>query len=142
MGQFDARRSGALVHGGTFNGNPVSAAAGLATLRHLTPERYATLERLGDRLRTRLTAGIAAAGLDARVGGLASIFQVFPGPSLRPGDGLSPQGALFLGLLLDGFHLAPRGMGALSTPATDEDVDDLLGAVLARLAAMQPVAAG
>src|SRR4029453_3781900 len=26
MDQFDARRSGSLVHGGTFNGNPVAAA--------------------------------------------------------------------------------------------------------------------
>src|SRR5690349_8482737 len=60
MDQFDARRSGALVHGGTFNGNPVSAAAGLATLRHLTPERYAELERLGTRLRSLLAQGIAA----------------------------------------------------------------------------------
>ncbi|HET7181172.1 MAG TPA: aminotransferase class III-fold pyridoxal phosphate-dependent enzyme [Candidatus Limnocylindrales bacterium] len=141
MGQFDARRSGALVHGGTFNGNPVSAAAGLATLRELTPARYAELERLGERLRRGLAAGIRSAEIDARVGGVASIFQVFPGSSLRPPEGLSPQAALFLGLLLDGFHLAPRGMGALSTPVTDVDVDDLVAAILARLGAMQPVAA-
>jgi len=141
MGQFDARRAGALVHGGTFNGNPVSAAAGLATLRHLTPARYSQLERLGDRLRKRLADGIVAAGIDARVGGVASIFQVFPGSSLQPRDGLTAQSALFIGLLLDGFHLAPRGMGALSTPTTDADVDNLVAAVLGRLAAMQSVAA-
>ena len=141
MGQFDARRPGALVHGGTFNGNPVSAAAGLATLRHLTSERYAHIERLGERLRTTIAAGIDQAGLDARVGGIASIFQVFPGSSLVGPDGLSAEAALFIGLLLDGFHLAPRGMGAIATPATDADVDDLAAAVLARLGAMQTVAA-
>jgi glutamate-1-semialdehyde 2,1-aminomutase len=142
MAQFDARRSGALVHGGTFNGNPISAAAGLATLRYLTADRYAELERLGDRLRSSIAAGIEHAGLDARVGGLASIFQVFPGSSVAAPDGLSPQSALFVGLLLDGFHLAPRGMGSIATPTTDADVDDLAGAVLGRLAAMQAVAAG
>jgi len=141
MSQFDARRAGALVHGGTFNGNPVSAAAGLATLRHLTPARYSELERLGERVRRGLAAGIRTAGIDARVGGVASIFQVFPGPSLRPDDGLSPQAALFLGLLIDGFHLAPRGMGALSTPTTDADVDTLVTAILGRLGAMQTVTA-
>jgi glutamate-1-semialdehyde 2,1-aminomutase len=141
MAQFDARRAGSLVHGGTFNGNPVSAAAGLATLRHLTPERYADLERLGDRLRAALVAGIEHAGLDARVGGIASIFQVFPGSSLAPPGGLTPQAALFIGLLLDGFHLAPRGMGALATPTTDADVDDLAAAVLARLGSMPAVGA-
>ena len=141
MDQFDARRSGALVHGGTFNGNPVAAAAGLATLRHLTPERFAALEARGDRLRATLAAGIARAGLDARVAGIASIFQVFPGPSVLAPEGLTPQSALFLGLLLDGFHLAPRGMGALCTPATDADVDDLAAAILGRIEAMQAVAA-
>jgi glutamate-1-semialdehyde 2,1-aminomutase len=142
MAQFDARRSGALVHGGTFNGNPVSAAAGLATLRILTPDRHADLERLGQRLRATLQEGIERGGLDARVGGIASIFQVFPGPGLAPPYGLSPQAAMFLGLLLDGFHLAPRGMGAIATATTDSDVDELAAAVLERLAAMQAVAAG
>ena len=140
MDQFDARRAGALVHGGTFNGNPVAAAAGLATLRHLTADRYADLERLGDRVRDGLTAALERDSLDARAGGIASIFQVFPGSSLVAPEGLTPQSALFLGLLLDGFHLAPRGMGALSTPTTDADVDDLVAAVARHIGSMQSVA--
>ena len=141
MDLFDARRPGSLVHGGTFNGNPVAAAAGLATLRFMTPARYDELERLADRLRSAIAAGIVRDGLDARVDGVASIFQVFPGPGRVPVDGLAPQAALFLGLLLDGFHLAPRGMGALATPTTDADVDELAAAVLSRLGAMQAVPA-
>ena len=127
-----------MSHGGTFNGNPVGAAAGLATLRHLTPARYERLGTLGDRARERLQAGIASHGLDARVDGIASLFQVFPGPTLTSDDGLSATEALFLGLLVDGFHLAPRGMGAMSTPTTEADVDALADAVIGRLAAMQP----
>ena len=142
MAQFDARRPDALSHGGTFNGNPVAAVAGIATLRALTPDGYAHLDRLGDRLRARLGEGIDGEGLDARVAGIASIFQVFPGSSLAAGDDLTPGAALFLGLLLDGFHLAPRGMGAIATPTSDRDVDNLADAVLARLASMQAVAAG
>ena len=138
MDQFDARRPGAMSHGGTFNGNPVAAAAGLATLRFLTPERYERLSSLGERARQRIAAGIVARGIDARVEGIASLFQVFAGPSLRGEDALSPTESLFLGLLVDGFHLAPRGMGAISTPATEEDVDALADAVVGRLAAMQP----
>ncbi len=142
MAIFDARQPGALVHGGTFNGNPVAAAAGLATLRHLTPARYELIERLGGRLRSGIAEGIARTGLDASVDGVASIFQVFPGPSLAAPDGLTPQSALFLGLLVDGFQLAPRGMGAIATPTTEADVDDLARAVLTRLGAMQAIAAG
>ena len=140
MDQFDARRPGALSHGGTFNGNPVAAAAGLATLRFLTPDRYERLASLGERARERIRGGIAASGIDARVDGVASLFQVFAGPSLRGEDQLSPTETLFLGLLVDGFHLAPRGMGAISTPASDEDIDALADAVVGRLAAMQPAA--
>ncbi len=43
--------SSSVAHLGTFNGNPLSMAAGVATLtRVLTPEVYAELQRLGDRL--------------------------------------------------------------------------------------------
>jgi glutamate-1-semialdehyde 2,1-aminomutase len=140
MDQFDARRPGALSHGGTFNGNPVAAAAGLATLRFLTPERYEGLASLGERARARIRTGIAGRGIDARIDGVASLFQVFAGPSLRGEDALSPTETLFLGLLIDGFHLAPRGMGAISTPATEEDIDALADAVVGRLGAMQPAA--
>ncbi len=137
MDRFDARRSGALSHGGTFNGNPVGAAAGLATLRYLTPDRYDRLARLGERFRTRLADAIAVGGLDARVAGVASLFQVFGGPTLVGDGGLSATETLFLGLLVDGFHLAPRGMGAISTPTTEADVDALADAIVGRLAAMQ-----
>jgi glutamate-1-semialdehyde 2,1-aminomutase len=140
MDRFDARRPGALSHGGTFNGNPVAAAAGLATLRFLTPDRYERLAGLGARLRARLNGAIDAQGLDARVDGVASLFQVFAGPSLKGEEPLSATESLFLGLLVDGFHLAPRGMGAISTPVTEADVDDLAAAVVARLAAMRPAA--
>ena len=141
MDRFDARRPGALSHGGTFNGNPVGAAAGLATLRYLTPDRYERLASLGDRLRGRLADAFAAADIDARVDGIASLFQVFAGPSLEGDDGLTSSETLFLGLLVDGFHLAPRGMGAISTPVTEADVDALADAIVGRLAAMRPAAA-
>jgi glutamate-1-semialdehyde 2,1-aminomutase len=141
MDRFDARRPGALSHGGTFNGNPVGAAAGLATLRYLTPDRYAALAGLGDRIRGRLTDAFAPRGLDARVEVVASLFQVFAGPTLSGDADMSATETLFLGLLVDGFHLAPRGMGAISTPATAADVDALADAVVGRLAAMQRAAA-
>jgi glutamate-1-semialdehyde 2,1-aminomutase len=138
MDRFDARRPDAMSHGGTFNGNPVGAAAGLATLRYLTPDRYERLADLGDRLRGRVTAAIASHGLDARIDGVASLFQVVAGPSLVGADGLSATESLFLGLLLDGFHLAPRGMGAISTPISEADTDALADAIAGRLAAMRP----
>ena len=136
MDRFDARRPDAMSHGGTFNGNPVAAAAGLATLRELTPDRYARLAELGGRLRSRLADAFASDGIDARVDGIASLFQVFAGPTLAGEAPLTASQTLFLGLLVDGFHLAPRGMGAIATPATEADVDELAVAIVGRLEAM------
>lgn len=147
MDRLDARRPGALVHGGTFNGNPVMAAAGLATLRHMTPPRYVRLAELGDRLRDRLRAGFAAEGLDARATGVASLFQVHLGDSAGSASiatgraGTAEPATLaaakararrfYLSLLVDGFFTAPRGMGALSTAMGEVEVDAFAAAAVA-----------
>jgi glutamate-1-semialdehyde 2,1-aminomutase len=137
---FDARRSGAVSHGGTFNGNPVAAAAGLATLRELTPDAYARLDRLGERLRTRLEAAIARDGLDARVNAVGSLFQVWSGETVSAAaTGVAGAPALFLGLLLDGFYLAPRGMGAIPAIAGEADIDELADSIGRVLGAIRRV---
>jgi glutamate-1-semialdehyde 2,1-aminomutase len=144
---FDARLSGAVSHGGTFNGNPVAAAAGLATLRELTPDAYDRLDRLGERLRTRVQAAIERDGLgrralDARIAVVGSLFQVWAGEGVSAfATGVARAPKLFLGLLLDGFYLAPRGMGAIPAIATDADIDDLADAIGRVLATIQRVPA-
>ena len=52
MNFYDPRKGGARIsHGGTFNANPVTMAAGVATLNAVTPEAYTRLDALGERLR-------------------------------------------------------------------------------------------
>jgi len=58
-------------HAGTYNGNPVTMTAGLATMRQLTPEVYARLDALGDTLRGRLRDMLARRGTPAQVLGRA-----------------------------------------------------------------------
>ncbi len=132
MDRFDARRSGALTHGGTFNGNPVGAAAGLATLTELTPPVYAALAGRAERLRDAVAAGAARTGTSVRVDPVASLFQVRLGDHTAASAVATGTGAadLFVGLLLEGFYLAPRGMGAVATPATDADIDELAAAIV------------
>jgi len=145
MAVFDARRPGSISHGGTFNGSPVAAAAGLATLRALTPEAYGRLDDLGERVRRRVGATIERERLDARVSAVGSLFQVFSGPGATAfATGVAGGPTLFLALLLEGFYLAPRGMGAIPAIATEDDVDDLADAIgralvtLAEARAAQP----
>ena len=132
MDRFDARRDGALTHGGTFNGNPVGAAAGLATLAELTPDRYGDLAQRAMRLRAAVADGATRTGTAVRVDVVASLFQVRLGDHTAASAVATGTGAadLFVGLLLEGFYLAPRGMGALATPATDTDVDELAAAIV------------
>jgi glutamate-1-semialdehyde 2,1-aminomutase len=132
MDAFDARRPGALTHGGTFNGNPVGAAAGLATLAALTPSVYDELAAHADRLRDAVAAGARQAGVDVRVDTAASLFQVRAGAGETASAVATGAGAadLWVRLLLAGFMLAPRGMGAIATPATDADIDDLARAIV------------
>ena len=139
MAIFDARRAGAVSHGGTFNGNPVAAAAGLATLRELTPDVYARLDALGERLRSGVAAAISRDGLDARVTAVGSLFQVFSGTGVTAfATGVAGGPTLFLALLLEGFYVAPRGMGAIPAIATETDIDDLAAAIGRALAVLQP----
>ncbi|OGO51957.1 MAG: hypothetical protein A2Z32_12495 [Chloroflexi bacterium RBG_16_69_14] len=127
---FDARRPGAVSHGGTFNGSPVAAAAGLATLRELTPDAYARLDALGERLGAAIAAEIEREGVDVRVSVVGSLFQVFRGAGVTAfATGVAGGPTLFLGLLLEGFYLAPRGMGAIPAIATEADVDELAAAI-------------
>jgi glutamate-1-semialdehyde 2,1-aminomutase len=139
MELFDARRPGAVSHGGTFNGNPVAAAAGLATLRELTPDVYGRLDALGERLRSGVAAAIERDGLDARVTAVGSLFQVFWGSGVTAfATGVAGGPTLFLALLLEGFYVAPRGMGAIPAIAADSDIDDLAAAIGRALAVLQP----
>jgi glutamate-1-semialdehyde 2,1-aminomutase len=139
MELFDARRPGAVSHGGTFNGSPVAAAAGLATLRALTPDAYVRLDGLGGRLESAVANEIASAGVDARVTVVGSLFQVFRGAGVTAfATGVAAGPTLFLGLLLEGFYLAPRGMGAIPTVATEADIDDLAAAIGRTLVALEP----
>src|SRR5262249_41248979 len=62
---------------GTLNGNPVSTAAGLATVEELMrPGTYERLNVVGERIRAGLRQVVASAGIDAQVLGTGPLFQV------------------------------------------------------------------
>ena len=141
MDFYDPRKGGPRIsQGGTFNANPVTMAAGVATLNALTPEAYARLDALGDRLRGGLTRLFANTRRKGQVTGIGSLFWLHwttetltDYRSTRPKD---PEAALrvFVGLINEGILLTQRGLGACSLPMNDEDVDRFVNA-LARVLA-------
>ena len=68
---------GPVYQAGTLSGNPLAMAAGLATLRALTPSVYAQLEKSGAILESVLTEAAAAAGVPIRLARAGSLLTVF-----------------------------------------------------------------
>jgi glutamate-1-semialdehyde 2,1-aminomutase len=81
MRHFDAALEGTpdyVWQAGTFNGNAIACAAGLATLGELRkPGTYEGLFRTGTRLRDGLAAAVRKHGLAAQVSGEAPVFDLF-----------------------------------------------------------------
>jgi glutamate-1-semialdehyde 2,1-aminomutase len=81
MRHFDAALEGTpdyVWQAGTFNGNAIACAAGLATLAELRkPSVYERLFRTGGRLRDGLAAAVRKHGLAAQVSGEPPVFDIF-----------------------------------------------------------------
>ena len=75
MSLFDPRQ-GKIGHGGTFNGNAVTMAAGRVAMEQLTPQRIAHANALGDTLRQGLADVLAEQRIHGQVTGLGSLLGV------------------------------------------------------------------
>jgi len=132
MKVFDHRQGKPLLPwSGTFTGNPVSTAAGKAALDLLPQVEIDRLELLGTRLRRQIAGMIASSGVPAQITGIASMFQIH-GHDRTISDYRtafhSPEEAARLrrlqaAMLLAGHHMSSRGMGFLSTPMSEIEVD-------------------
>jgi glutamate-1-semialdehyde 2,1-aminomutase len=138
MSVFDHTGALKVHHGGTFNANPVTIAAGLETMRHMTPEAFDRLNRLGDYVRDRLRRLFRDSNRPAQVCGAGSMFvahltadELIDFRSLRGFSRTNPvYGNLCHKMLEYGFILSPRGIfGCLSTPMTEAELDGLVEAL-------------
>lgn len=73
MGLFS---SGGVLHGGTYNAQPVAMAATVATLKSLTPALYAKIGRAGEILMEGFREIFASEGITAQVNGFGQVFHV------------------------------------------------------------------
>ncbi|MEE9595043.1 MAG: aminotransferase class III-fold pyridoxal phosphate-dependent enzyme, partial [Candidatus Hydrothermarchaeales archaeon] len=69
---------GKVYQAGTFNGNPLSMTAGLVTLKELRDGGvYAKVNSYATKMRKGLTDITSDVGIDSRIYGLASMFQMY-----------------------------------------------------------------
>ncbi|KZX16200.1 glutamate-1-semialdehyde 2,1-aminomutase [Methanobrevibacter cuticularis] len=69
--------SGSVYQAGTFNGNPVSVAAGISALNQLDHSFYNELNKKGDYLRNQISETIYNLDLNLQTVGLSSMFQIY-----------------------------------------------------------------
>lgn len=133
MAAFDATAGAPKIpHAGTFNGNPVTMRAGLATLRALNPAAYERLNHLGTELRQRIQTLCNRYGVPVQVTGEGSLFGMHwsAAPvtdyrsSQRANKSLSSK--FFLHALNNGIFFTTRGGGCLSIPMTEAELGAFL----------------
>jgi glutamate-1-semialdehyde 2,1-aminomutase len=135
-----------VTHPGTHNAHPVSAAAGVATLRlAASGEAQDKPARLAALLRGELTAVFAECGVAGRAYGESSTFHLLFGPAgpdeldpatLKAGLAAPLSAALHCGMLRQGVHLF-HGSGFLSTAHTERDAEQTVAALAVTLRQLQ-----
>ncbi len=128
---------------GTFNGNPVSCAAGLATLTQLEqPGTYDHLHGISRQLASGLETIGHDLGLPLQILGAGPVLQPFfsDHPIRTHAESqdtdLARQKAFGLGMLKKGYFINPTGKLYLSTQHTTETVDRTLDAASSVLAGL------
>jgi len=140
-----------IAHPGTYNANPLSAAAGIATLELVgTTDACKRANATAAALRMRLNEVLAEAGVPWGVHGTFSGFHLFLNPQGRPIDPprfdasaldyreiLSNPPALAqqvrLALLVNGVDVAGRLSGFVSAAHDADDIDATAAALKASL---------
>jgi glutamate-1-semialdehyde 2,1-aminomutase len=124
---------GSILVAGTFNGNPLVAAAGTAVLRRLSkePGLYVRINAMGDRFRAEINRFAQEEDYPAIATGVGSMFwmHTLRGPvnsvrDARRGDRFAAPGLRLL-YRKNGLHIPPNH-GFMSAAHTDEDTTRLI----------------
>jgi glutamate-1-semialdehyde 2,1-aminomutase len=144
-----------IFHPGTFNACPVSAAAGLETLRIIQQEGACErANRAAAQLREGLGNQLSDFGLDWIVYGEASAFHIYMGGAVAGQDGFVPESLgreqlyrqphdiarlLRLALNINGVDFSGWPGGLVSAAHSDANIDATVAAFGASLKMLRPI---
>lgn len=120
---------------GTYNGNPMTMAAGIACLDALTSTDFDRMDRLSSEIAAAGNAAFARYGVPASVVATRGFFclHALPKPARSHAEllGQDPHllRLLHLALLNEGVLLTPTGMGVVSTRTGQEEVAEFAQAL-------------
>ncbi|MCP4006840.1 MAG: aspartate aminotransferase family protein [bacterium] len=136
-----------VMHASTFSGNPLSMAAGAATLPQVDDELTRRIDALGVRLREGFDGAFARQGVRGRTSGIGSLSNVHLTDSSldNPRDSIAGMvssrfvnGLLHLLMLQRGIASASRLMYCTSAAMNESDVDRAIDALDDALVELKP----
>lgn len=133
MAVFDPGTKGPrILSGGTFSGNPITMAAGLAAMEALNQDAFDRLEDMGNRLRKRINDIFKKSHQPGQVTGEGSLFRIMmtDRPLRNYRDSMIPDAdvrtyRLFMALLDAGIMIGSTGLACLSTPMGEAELDQI-----------------
>lgn len=146
MKMYDPREK-KMYHSGTFNGNAISMAAGVAAMEAYNQEKVDYVNNLGQKFRKDLAGITMKLGLNLQINGVGSLYNtIFSSTPVRNYRDMANSHEdlnelLFMTLLVKGVFIAPRGMFCMSTAMKESDINFAVGALDEALFEMMPVIA-
>jgi glutamate-1-semialdehyde 2,1-aminomutase len=144
MDLFNPMNPSFLVHSGTFNGNPVTMAAGVAGMSLLTQSEIHRINKLGEKLRAQFDNALEENGIIAQVTGTGSLSQIhFTTAEVKDwrsaATGRVDLRSMAQLLLMDrGIFTAGRFMFNVSTPMSEKEVNQAGSALRETLRELKP----
>ena len=151
MQMFDPTQPDAVTHSGTFSGNALTMAAGMATLDLLGQDEIDRINGLGDRLRENLKKAMEQVGVKGQVcgSGSAAFALFFEEPFRNAKEAV--QAVIPTLELAQDFHLALLNQGVysiakgmlifvISTPMDESTVDLITERFKTALEQIKPLA--
>jgi len=142
--QYLSPQAGKIVHSGTLNANPMTATAGVATLKQLTAVEINKINMLGESFAGGMRDIFARLNIKGQVTGVGSLQNIhFSDKPVVDGKSASETNRellhlYYLAMLGRGIFTPSRGLHVLSTPMTQKEVDVALKAAGDVLAEIKP----
>lgn len=148
MDIFSPKRKDCMHHSGTFNGNAITMAAGIAAMKEIGSELIDDINGKGEKLRRSLQKLFDNKGISGKVTGMGSLMNVhfttqnvtnLRSSKENPGSTIPIRDLLNLSLKNHGVYTPRRVMLCISSPMTERDLDLTVNAFEASLNQLKPI---
>ncbi|MBW1862737.1 MAG: aspartate aminotransferase family protein [Deltaproteobacteria bacterium] len=148
MDLFSPKRKNPMHHSGTFNGNAVTMAAGIAAMKEIDDSLISNINKLGDKLRKGIQDLFNKKGIRGQVTGMGSLMNIhfstrsvvdLRSAKANWNSSVPIRDLLSLALRNNGIYTPQRVMLCISSPMTDKEIHQTLQAFEESLGMLKPV---